>query len=321
MESSSWPESLRTNRIKAIQELTKGQVLTNNLREMLDQPEKIESDIKSVNGVVAQILGMFDNTLSIMDSSNLISEPHNPINDLRPPNIKDDQKPKVSEVSDESIKTKTLRKTKRGCYNKRKNTWTSTNVTFDLIDDGYAWRKYGQKTILNSKHQRNYYRCSHKFEQGCQATKQVQKINDKPSKYKITYNGRHTCNNLQRSQIIVETPNPSDNTILINFETNTFTENNKVNSCFPSMEHTHKEGFPSLGHLKCKEVSSYEYHTLWDPTVGLSQVSSKSMPLMSYGEDYEEMVSPGIFSSTCSTHDYENDTTEGRDLDDFFFDF
>nr|GEV33994.1 hypothetical protein [Tanacetum cinerariifolium] len=34
------------------------------------------------------------------------------------------------------------------------SSWTSTKVTSDLIDDGYAWRKYGQKEILNKTHKR-----------------------------------------------------------------------------------------------------------------------------------------------------------------------
>ncbi|MFS7976544.1 putative transcription factor WRKY family [Helianthus anomalus] len=95
-----------------------------------------------------------------------------------------------------------------------------TQITSSLIDDGYAWRKYGQKVILNSKYQRNYYRCSYKFEQGCQETKQVQMIDDELPKYKITYRGHHTCNNLQRSQIVVETPSPIDNSVLISFRNN-----------------------------------------------------------------------------------------------------
>ncbi|KZV30060.1 WRKY transcription factor [Dorcoceras hygrometricum] len=48
--------------------------------------------------------------------------------------------------------------------------------TTSLVEDGHAWRKYGQKMVLNAKHPRNYYRCTHKFDQGCQATKQVERM-------------------------------------------------------------------------------------------------------------------------------------------------
>lgn len=110
MESSSWPENLPSNRIKAIQELTQGQQLTNKLREMLGQPHKTESDIKSIDGVVIEILGTFDNTLSILSSSNIKE------NDMRSPSSWDDHK---SEDSGESVKTEIPIKRKRGCYKRR----------------------------------------------------------------------------------------------------------------------------------------------------------------------------------------------------------
>lgn len=58
--------------------------------------------------------------------------------------------------------------------------------------DGYSWRKYGQKPIVNAKHPREYYRCGHR-DQGCKATKQVQIVSDNPTQYKIIYLGKHTC--------------------------------------------------------------------------------------------------------------------------------
>lgn len=119
MESTTcnWPGSLASSRIKAIQELTKGQTLTNKLRKWLDQPEKIESNIESVNGVAVQILGMFENTLSIMNSSNLNGSSYNQTNNVRSLSTSwDDQK---SVDSHESIKTMIPVKTKRGCYKRR----------------------------------------------------------------------------------------------------------------------------------------------------------------------------------------------------------
>ncbi|KAI3805830.1 hypothetical protein L1987_21717 [Smallanthus sonchifolius] len=111
MESSSWPESLPSRRIKAIQELTKGEIITKKLHAMIGRPENIESDLK------LQILGMFENTLQILGSSNINKTPHNPTNDhVRSPSSKDDQK---SEDSAESINTKIPLKTKRGCYKRR----------------------------------------------------------------------------------------------------------------------------------------------------------------------------------------------------------
>ncbi|XP_002961829.2 probable WRKY transcription factor 31 [Selaginella moellendorffii] len=66
-------------------------------------------------------------------------------------------------------------------------------------DDGFTWRKYGQKDILNSKFPRSYYRCTHQKELGCQATKYVQKCEDEPSMYQVTYIGEHSCQNAQNN--------------------------------------------------------------------------------------------------------------------------
>ncbi|KAL6655837.1 hypothetical protein ACP70R_006663 [Stipagrostis hirtigluma subsp. patula] len=60
-------------------------------------------------------------------------------------------------------------------------------------DDGHSWRKYGQKGILGAKHPRSYYRCKHRHSQGCVATKQVQRTDDDPTLFDVTYHGRHTC--------------------------------------------------------------------------------------------------------------------------------
>ena len=104
MASSCWPESLRSSRIKAIEELTQGQHLTTKLRQMLRRPQKIEPDVDSVDDVVKQILGMFDNTLSILNSSSFNEVADVPSGDVRSPTPSslDDQK---SEDYGESSKT------------------------------------------------------------------------------------------------------------------------------------------------------------------------------------------------------------------------
>ncbi|KAJ0449736.1 putative WRKY transcription factor, plant [Helianthus annuus] len=118
MESSSWPESLPSNRIKAMQELTQGQVLMNKLQEMLDQPEKIEFGYNPVDDTLVQIVGMFNKTLSILSSNSptFNKTPQNRTHDMSSPNNWDDQ---WSENSIESVKTVMPIKTKRGCHKRR----------------------------------------------------------------------------------------------------------------------------------------------------------------------------------------------------------
>uniref|UniRef100_A0A8I6YGM9 WRKY domain-containing protein n=1 Tax=Hordeum vulgare subsp. vulgare TaxID=112509 RepID=A0A8I6YGM9_HORVV len=61
------------------------------------------------------------------------------------------------------------------------------------LDDGHAWRKYGQKEIHNSKHSRAYFRCTHKYDQLCAAQRQVQRCDDDEGMFRVTYIGVHTC--------------------------------------------------------------------------------------------------------------------------------
>lgn len=69
----------------------------------------------------------------------------------------------------------------------------STEAGHDVPpDDGHTWRKYGQKDILGSQHPRSYYRCTHKYDMGCQAKKRVQRYDDSP-RFEITYIGFHVC--------------------------------------------------------------------------------------------------------------------------------
>ncbi|KAG9454651.1 hypothetical protein H6P81_007555 [Aristolochia fimbriata] len=57
-----------------------------------------------------------------------------------------------------------------------------------MADDGYKWRKYGQKSIKNSPNPRSYYRCTNPR---CSAKKQVEKSKDEADTLIVTYEGLH----------------------------------------------------------------------------------------------------------------------------------
>ncbi|CAN8252156.1 unnamed protein product [Cochlearia groenlandica] len=65
--------------------------------------------------------------------------------------------------------------------------------TEKTLDDGFTWRKYGQKDIFGAKFPRGYYRCTYRKSQGCEATKQVQKSDEDPMIFDIIYRGIHSC--------------------------------------------------------------------------------------------------------------------------------
>ncbi|XP_074325954.1 WRKY transcription factor 28 isoform X1 [Apium graveolens] len=63
-----------------------------------------------------------------------------------------------------------------------------TKSSEDLLDDGYRWRKYGQKSVKNSIFPRSYYRCTHHT---CNVKKQVQRLSKDTSIVVTTYEGIH----------------------------------------------------------------------------------------------------------------------------------
>ncbi|XP_051117210.1 probable WRKY transcription factor 12 [Andrographis paniculata] len=58
----------------------------------------------------------------------------------------------------------------------------------DVLDDGYKWRKYGQKVVKNTQHPRSYYRCT---QDKCRVKKRVERLADDPRMVITTYEGRH----------------------------------------------------------------------------------------------------------------------------------
>ncbi|XP_042471513.1 probable WRKY transcription factor 43 [Zingiber officinale] len=64
-----------------------------------------------------------------------------------------------------------------------------TRSRVDILDDGYRWRKYGQKAVKNNTFPRSYYRCTH---QDCNVKKQVQRLSRDENIVVTTYEGTHT---------------------------------------------------------------------------------------------------------------------------------
>ncbi|KAG6582031.1 putative WRKY transcription factor 75, partial [Cucurbita argyrosperma subsp. argyrosperma] len=82
----------------------------------------------------------------------------------------------------------------RGGYEQKKKTLSrrfsfQTRSQVDILDDGYKWRKYGQKAVKNNKFPRSYYRCTH---QGCKVKKQVQRLTRDEGVVVTTYEGIHS---------------------------------------------------------------------------------------------------------------------------------
>ncbi|KAL1551953.1 putative WRKY transcription factor 56 [Salvia divinorum] len=101
------------------------------------------------------------------------------------------------EQNDSRSKTKFGRKKKKKKYIPQRVAF-HTRSEEDILDDGYKWRKYGQKSVKNSVHPRSYYRCTHHT---CNVKKQIQRLSKDNSVVVTTYEGihNHPCEKLMET--------------------------------------------------------------------------------------------------------------------------
>ncbi|MED6195664.1 WRKY Transcription Factor [Stylosanthes scabra] len=223
--SSEGNISLSEKRERVLNKLVEGHKHATELKHLLqnqnqNQNQNLPPTSSSAEALlISKILRSFTETLSDLDSSSaspnlLASSLNNDNNYSSQPVVaansySTNNNDLKSEGSSESSKrsSSSVPKDRRGTYKRRKTEETWSNVSSNT-DDDCAWRKYGQKEILNSKFPRSYYRCTRKFDQGCKATKQVQRIQDDPVLYQITYIGRHTCKESLKASQMMTTTNP-----------------------------------------------------------------------------------------------------------------
>ncbi|XP_073020398.1 probable WRKY transcription factor 75 [Primulina eburnea] len=91
--------------------------------------------------------------------------------------------PNAVESEDKSSKKKGEKKSRKPRYA------FQTRSQVDILDDGYRWRKYGQKAVKNNKFPRSYYKCTH---QNCNVKKQVQRLSKDEGIVVTTYEGVHS---------------------------------------------------------------------------------------------------------------------------------
>ncbi|KAG8383062.1 hypothetical protein BUALT_Bualt05G0145600 [Buddleja alternifolia] len=63
-----------------------------------------------------------------------------------------------------------------------------TTSEVDLLDDGYRWRKYGQKVVKGNPYPRSYYKCTCP---GCNVRKHVERAANDRKAVITTYEGKH----------------------------------------------------------------------------------------------------------------------------------
>lgn len=186
MEETSSP-----NKKRLIQELIYNGIdstkkLQNLLRRKTDDDGSVSAD-----DLVMKILGSFSDSLSVLSSCGSGVLCPIPVSAYVGSACSGDR---TCDSGESEKKPAPVVKDRRGCYKRRKTEDSRVKIV-EKIEDGYAWRKYGQKEILNAKFPRCYYRCTHKNE-GCKALRQVQELEDGSKMFHVTYYGHHTCQNM-----------------------------------------------------------------------------------------------------------------------------
>ncbi|KAG8067556.1 hypothetical protein GUJ93_ZPchr0005g15334 [Zizania palustris] len=214
----------------AIEEIVKEQSLVTQLRAVVLPALETKADERAE--LVAQLFG------SILDCSRRVicALKSHCVGELIMPEADVGSKRRVKrtknddDVDDKNHKMKGEDDDAKGKTHEQKRSRRHTNseshVTLVPHYDGHQWRKYGQKNINNSNHQRSYYRCTYKLEQNCKATKTVQQLDSSAGEtmmYTVVYYGQHTCksNNTASHDSLLHVVETSSSTPQSNLSTTT----------------------------------------------------------------------------------------------------
>ncbi|CAA7023375.1 unnamed protein product [Microthlaspi erraticum] len=160
--------------------MTEGRDYAHQLKSQLGSSSSQESR----EHLAKKILESYHKSLTIMNYSGELDPVLSPYTNSggSPKSDDSDQEPRILKSSKKSMPRWTQKVS------------ITPGVGIDrALDDGFSWRKYGQKDILGAKFPRGYYRCTYRKSQGCEATKQVQRCDENPMLFEIIYRGIHSC--------------------------------------------------------------------------------------------------------------------------------
>ncbi|CAN8245891.1 unnamed protein product [Cochlearia groenlandica] len=124
---------------------------------------------------------------------------------------KNQRKREGGDGGEDDQRSQKICKTKKKEEKKQKEPRVSfmTKTEVDHLEDGYRWRKYGQKAVKNSPYPRSYYRCT---TQKCNVKKRVERSYQDPTVVITTYESQHNHPiPTNRRTSMFSTPAASDN--------------------------------------------------------------------------------------------------------------
>ncbi|XP_072996292.1 probable WRKY transcription factor 26 [Typha latifolia] len=117
-----------------------------------------------------------------------------------------------------------------------------TTSDIDILDDGYRWRKYGQKVVKGNPNPRSYYKCT---SNGCPVRKHVERASQDLRAVITTYEGKHNHHvpAARGSGALAATRTATENNIINN--NNNYYNNSSSNSSSIMAIIRHSSAMPS----------------------------------------------------------------------------
>ncbi|KAK6149482.1 hypothetical protein DH2020_017007 [Rehmannia glutinosa] len=142
-----------------------------------------------------------------------------------------------------------------------------TTSEVDILDDGYRWRKYGQKVVKGNPNPRSYYKCT---SPGCNVRKHVERASHDLKSVITTYEGKH------------------------NHDVPAARNTGHMNSGGPNILPTQQTP-PTSGHIHRPEPSQIRGRTAWFERPSLASFGRSQVgPGFGFGMNQAGLVSMGL---------------------------
>ncbi|CAH8275280.1 unnamed protein product [Arabidopsis lyrata] len=151
-----------------------------------------------------------------------------------------------------------------------------TTSDIDILDDGYRWRKYGQKVVKGNPNPRSYYKCT---ANGCTVTKHVERASDDFKSVLTSYIGKHT-HVVPAARNSSHIGSGSSGTLQGGLATQT--HNHNVHYPVP---HSRSEGLATANSSLFDFQSHLRPPTGFSAYIGQSELSDLSMPGLTIGQE------------------------------------
>ncbi|XP_004305077.1 PREDICTED: probable WRKY transcription factor 70 [Fragaria vesca subsp. vesca] len=274
-----------------MEELVQGREMANQLRGVLS------SDVRSAEGLVMKILGSLTDTLLILNGSQV-----------------DAKEELISQVQANSS-TSSVTASGSATAGPDSSSWDFVPEDAMKSKDSNEESCKSTETFKDrrgSYKRRNYFRCTHKFDQGCKAIKHVQRIKDEPRLFRTTYYDNHTCiDYLRAPELILDCSSREDSSQkIIRFDTTD-------NTLTFKQEHPFFSAFTSIKNEGVKEEEMIKPISDHDHVTYHNQSPSSSAYLMPPGLGVFES-SGGTSNGFSSTIAYDHDDVISSMMVEYF---